>query len=117
MSAYVTKAVPQLPAADFDTARNFYVNKLHFILSGAYDNILVFIRDEIELHIWKCADVQVAEQSGCYFYVADVDAFYQQYRHLPCVVCRPQDNGRGVREFSLLDDSGNLLYFGQRLQQ
>lgn len=114
MSAKITGAVPQLPSMDLDAARKFYQEKLLFTFAGDYPGLLIMTKDSVELHLWKCDDRNIAEHSGCYLYVDNVDALYRQYKHLPCVVCRPEDGPRGVREFSLLDDSGNLLIFGQK---
>lgn len=115
MGARITVAAPQLPTMDLAAAKKFYREKLGFTVLQEYAGILIMEKDAAELHLWQCADRNIAEHSGCYFYVDNVDALYRSYKHLPGVVCRPEDKRNGMREFSLLDDSGNLLVFGQRV--
>jgi len=52
MSGGTLKAVPQLPALDFKEAKAFYTQSLGAVLSGEYDDLLIFHWEGTELHLW-----------------------------------------------------------------
>jgi uncharacterized glyoxalase superfamily protein PhnB len=48
-----------------------------------------------------------------YFWVRDADVLYAEYRASGAeIVCEPDDEAYGMREFQVLDPDGHLLIFG-----
>lgn len=92
----------------------FYENKLGF-KSLKYDNSVILNRDGIEIHLWLCKDKYLAENSSCYIRLKGIEELYQEF--IKNNVIHP--NGKleikpwGMKEFVVLDNSGNGLNFGE----
>ncbi len=114
----ILNATPILPSTDFDRTSQFYEQKLGFHTRSRFADYLIVTRDDVSLHFWKCDDPKIPESAGCYLYIDDADALYQEYQQQG--VIHPngaiRDTDYGVREFAVLDDSGCLLRIGQILK-
>ena len=107
-------AAPQLPASDIAGTIEFYRDKLGFSLSAEYPGFAILKRDSVEVHLWQCENKIVAENSSCYVRVQGVDNLYAEVTERGATVqehlaVRPW----GMRQFSILDPSGNAIRFGE----
>jgi uncharacterized glyoxalase superfamily protein PhnB len=108
------KATPILAYLDRDATIAFYEN-LGFESNARWEGYLMFSRDEISIHLWCCDDESIPKNTGCYVYVDEIDALYKECEALGIV----HPNGKlhnmawGMRQFSILDNSGNIIHFGQ----
>ena len=73
----------------------------------------------MELHFVHSPDVDPAESSGgCYLRLADAQAVYDAWEPLAVPGMHPPlDTPWGMREFFVVDPSGNLLRIGTPLEQ
>jgi hypothetical protein len=110
------KATPILAYLDQEKTINFYT-KLGFDCNAKWDGYLMFNRDQINIHLWLCNDESIPKNTGCYIYVNEIDALYKECLNLGIV----HPNGKleikpwGMKQFSILDNSGNIIHFGQDL--
>ena len=116
-------AVPVLPARDLHETLAFY-ERLGFALQGApieQYGYLIIARGSIELHFFDQPGVEpLATDAGCYVRVRDADALHREWKALgvpadPTTGSRLMgvtDTGYDLREFALVDPSGNLLRVG-----
>ena len=79
-------------------------------------------RGNLVIHFYLDAGMDPASnQGGCYWRVEDVDGWYRECAGLGLAeegiprVTAPEDRAWGMREFALVDPSGNLMRIGQRL--
>jgi catechol 2,3-dioxygenase-like lactoylglutathione lyase family enzyme len=117
-------AVPVLPAKDLAETRAFY-ERLGFVNAATFPsswNYLILKRGALQLHFYGDADVDpLTTSAGCYLYTEDADALYETWNAIgvptdPATGSRlqgpPADTDYGLREFALVDPSGNLLRVG-----
>jgi hypothetical protein len=115
-------AVPILPSRDLGETLGFY-ERLGFENGGGpweEWNYLIIRRGEIWLHFFPWPDVDPLTTSAmCYLYVEDADALHAEWSKVVepdpptgSRLERPVDTDYGLREFALVDRSGNLLRVG-----
>lgn len=113
----ILSIAPELPSLDLHRTRNFYETKLGFKTISLYPNYAIFSRDGVWLNFVLCDDAELPKSTSCYVYIDDANALYAELQQQG--VIHPNgalaDKPYGVREFSVLDDNGCLLKFGQRL--
>jgi hypothetical protein len=116
-------AVPIMPSRDLHETLDFY-QRLGFENRGeppeTYGYIIV-ARGIIELHFWEAPDVDpLTTDHSCYVRVADADALHAEWERAG-VPSDPETGSRlmppvatdyGIREFALVDKSGNLVRVG-----
>ena len=120
-------AVPILPSRNLDETFEFY-SRLGFQLQGApieKYRYLIIGRGSIELHFWDAPDVDpLTTDASCYIRVEDTDALHREWKEVgiqsdPATGSRlmpPVDTDYGMREFALVDQSGNLVRVGSPLR-
>jgi len=120
MSEY---AVPILPSRDLRETLEFYV-RLGFEPAGAEPEsygYLILRRGSIELHFFDAPDVDpLTTASSCYLHVRDADELHAEWARIGVTpdpptgsrLTAPGDTPYGMREFALVDRSGNLLRVG-----
>jgi uncharacterized glyoxalase superfamily protein PhnB len=108
------RAIPALPALDLGASVAFY-RRLGFAAT-LYDAYAVLCRGDVEIHLWATDDRHVAENSGCYLRVADVDAWHAALVAAGVPAAPPEPKPWGLREFHAFDPAGNLLRIGTPLQ-
>jgi catechol 2,3-dioxygenase-like lactoylglutathione lyase family enzyme len=120
-------AVPILPSRDLEGTLEFY-SRLGFELQGApieRYRYLIIGRGGIELHFWDAPNVDpLTTDASCYLRVDDADALHREWERIgvqtdPAMGSRlmpPVDTDYGMREFALVDPSGNLVRVGSPLQ-
>ncbi|MFJ8628622.1 bleomycin resistance protein [Kitasatospora sp. NPDC093550] len=129
MDEYGTRveyAVPVLPSRDLDETSEFYA-RLGFEPRGRWDGedgedgYLIVVRGTVELHFRYDPGVDPLTTAGsCYLQVRDADALHRDWARLGVPTDRatgsrlmpPTDTGYRMREFALVDRSGNLLRIG-----
>jgi catechol 2,3-dioxygenase-like lactoylglutathione lyase family enzyme len=117
------RAVPILPSRDLAETLAF-LQRLGFEETGTpyavYDYLIV-ARGDAELHFFSKPDVDpLSSDFSCYLRVADADAVHAEWAAVgvptdPATGSRlmvPRDTDYGLREFALVDPSGNLYRIG-----
>ena len=119
-------AVPILPSRNLEETLEFY-SRLGFELQGApieKYRYLIIGRGSVELHFWDAPDVDpLTTDASCYIRVDDADALHREWLEVgiqsdPATGSRlmpPVDTDYGIREFALVDRSGNLVRVGSPL--
>ncbi|PCJ71569.1 MAG: glyoxalase/bleomycin resistance/extradiol dioxygenase family protein [Rhodobiaceae bacterium] len=119
--------LPVLASKDFNETVSFY-EKLEFEtihLDPGDGGYLILRRGPIELHFFPYPDLDPkSNYCGAYIRGESVDAIYDWLglaTHVPTKpegiprVMPPEDKPWRMREFHLIDPSGNLIRFGQAL--
>ena len=116
-------AVPILPSRDLEATLAFY-ERLGFESRGEPIEVyryLIVGRGGIELHFWDAPDVDpLTTDASCYVRVRDADALHDEWKRIGVQTDRatgsrlmpPVTTDYGMREFALVDPSGNLLRVG-----
>jgi hypothetical protein len=119
-------AVPILPSRDLRETLAFY-ERLGFENRGAPPEVwdyLIIGRGGIELHFYLEPHVDpLSTASSCYVRVADADALHEEWRRTGVEpdaatgsrLQPPEDTDYRMREFALVDRSGNLVRVGSPL--
>ncbi len=112
--------IPILASRDVEQTATFY-ERLGFDVAGLYEEFgppyLLLRRDDVELHFVHTPEVDPAESSGgCYLRLDDAQAVYDEWQPLGLPEIRPpRDTPWGMREFFMVDPSGNLIRIGTPL--
>jgi catechol 2,3-dioxygenase-like lactoylglutathione lyase family enzyme len=110
------KAIPVLPCQNIDESINFYENKLGF-KAIKYGDMAILERDNLVIHLWLTQDKYLSENSSCYIRVTGIEQIYKEYEENKVI----HPNGKleikpwGMKEFVVLDNSGNGLNFGESI--
>ena len=94
---------------------DFYTTKLGFTFGSDWDDYLIFTKDAIELHFWKTDNPVIPQHTGCYIRVTEVEQLYNGYKQFDIIHPHGalEDKPWGMRQCSIVDNSGNLLHFGE----
>ena len=108
----IQKLIPVLPAINIQDTIMFYESKLGFTSfdQGGY---VIMKKGDAELHFFLCHDKKLCENSCCYIKVSDIECLYTDLSALEIVSLngKLEDKPRGIKEFSIRDNNGNLLKF------
>jgi hypothetical protein len=119
-------AVPILPSRDLRETLAFY-ERLGFENRGAPPEVwdyLILGRGGIELHFYLEPTVDpLSTAASCYLRVADADVLHEEWRRAGVEpdtatgsrLQPPEDTDYRMREFALVDRSGNLVRVGSPL--
>lgn len=117
-------AIPVLPARNLQETVEFYQNlgfETHFD-PESQDAYAIIIYGTLELHFSLLPEIIPSESyAECYLRVSQVDELYRKFQaqSLPFVgiprIGRLENKPWGMREFYIIDPSGNLLKIGQVL--
>jgi catechol 2,3-dioxygenase-like lactoylglutathione lyase family enzyme len=119
-------AVPILPSRNLEETLDFY-SRLGFELRGApieKYGYLIIGRGSIELHFWDEPNVDpLTTAASCYVRVRDADALHHEWESAGVEsdaatgsrLVAPTETDYGMREFALVDKSGNLIRVGSPL--
>jgi len=109
------KTVPILPALNIQKTILFYRDKLNFTILN-YGNYIVAYNKNAELHFYKSEDEYLCRNSGCYILVSNIEDFYASLSAKDLI--RPDGKLEAkpwnMKEFSILDNNGNLIRFGEK---
>ncbi len=113
------KVVPILPTHDVDETIDFY-ERLGFEVRGRFGGRRVYVvlrRDDAELHFFYLSSADPrTNTNGCYLRIEDADALYEEWREVLGRLAPPKDRAWGLREFTLVDPSGNLIRVGSPIR-
>lgn len=116
---HLLKGIPVLASLNIKQTVEFYKEKLGFDRIGYMDdNYAIIARDNFVVHFWKCSDKIHPEHTSCYVDVQDIDQLYSEFESQGII----HPNGKlenkpyGMREFSILDNFGNLIKFGEDME-
>jgi uncharacterized glyoxalase superfamily protein PhnB len=114
-------AVPILSVADLGAALEFYERVLGFDIEwkwGEPPHLASICRDRVELNLSQLGPDTAPAISKVYFQMAGVDAYYLRVKTAGAnVAVALADRPYGMRDFRVLDPSGNELSFGEALHQ
>jgi catechol 2,3-dioxygenase-like lactoylglutathione lyase family enzyme len=119
------RAEPILPSRDLDETRAFYA-KLGFTSwwgGQARWPYEIVSRGHLVVHFFnEPALVPAENETSCYWRVRDADRLYHQFAALDLPsegiprLTQPVDQPWGMREFAIVDPSGNLVRIGHDLR-
>ncbi|MBL7712976.1 MAG: hypothetical protein JNL13_10940 [Chitinophagaceae bacterium] len=115
MSYTVTNLIPQLPVLNLEAAKKFYTGELNCRLEAEYPDLLIFEFEGRMLYLWLCDNKVIPESSSFYAIVDNIEALYARYAHVSRMVVPLCTQPWGMKEFYIMDNSGNLLKFGERV--
>jgi len=116
-------AVPIMPSKDLDATLTFY-ERLGFENAGSPPgewNYLIVRRGGVQLHFYGDPEIDpLTTPFSCYVFTDNADALYDEWEAIgvrtdPSTGSRlqgPVDTDYGMREFALVDPSGNLIRVG-----
>jgi catechol 2,3-dioxygenase-like lactoylglutathione lyase family enzyme len=119
-------AVPILPSRDLAETLAFY-QRLGFENRGAPHevwNYLIIGRDDAHLHFYLDGAVDpLTTSASCFVFVDDADALYAEWDAIGVPhdasngsrLVPPGDTDYAMREFALVDPSGNLIRVGSAI--
>jgi catechol 2,3-dioxygenase-like lactoylglutathione lyase family enzyme len=118
-------AVPILPSRDLRETLSFYEG-LGFENRGAEPeewNYLIIGRGDVLLHFYAEPDVDpLTTSASCYIYVTDAQRVHDTWvdsvvadQKTGSRLVAPVDTDYGMREFAVVDRSGNLIRVGSRI--
>lgn len=115
--AQLERAIPVLASLDLEATQRFYVDKLGFSAVAQYPDYGIVERDGVQIHFWLTDDVDIPKATSCRVDVGGVDELYEEMN--ASGVVHPNgpltDQPWGLREFAVLDGDGNMITFGQRM--
>ncbi len=99
MNSKIAQIIPQLPSLNFEKSKQFYQEILGCKLVDEYEELLIFLWDDNEIHLWKCNEKIVPENSSCYIRVNDIEAVFERYKKVLEDKIALKDQPWGMREF------------------
>jgi len=106
--------IPSMPHRDVARGIAHYRDVLGFTINFAQENLGVMDRDSVRVLIVKRDDRGVG---GCYVYVRDIDQLHAELVAKGANVQEtPVSHPWGLRDFSVRDDEGNEITFGQTFE-
>ena len=109
---------PVLPVHSIPNAMEFY-DKLGFRRVWEDIDYGILERDAVEIHLVKCNDPRIAENSTCRIFVTGIEELWSLYQLMNLV--HPgstiENEPWGTRSFELLDPDGNMLKFVDKMQR
>ena len=117
--------VPVLPSRDLEETLGFW-GRLGFASVGEPPETYgycILQRGDLWLHFYSDPDVDpLTTASGCYAYVEDAQALHDEWVEMVVAdpasgsrVTEPRDTDYGIREFAVVDRSGNLVRVGSTI--
>ena len=114
--AFLEAAVPILSVTDLPEALDYYERVLGFQVGwkwGEPPRLASVCRDRVELNLSQSGEGKPGP-SKVYFQMAGVDAYYDHITIAGAKVAVPiADRPYGMRDFRIVDPSGNELSFGE----
>jgi hypothetical protein len=109
------KAVAILPAINIRNTIEFYECKLGFT-GTSFGNYGILKNHQVEIHIRLVDSKRIIENAACYIFVDNIEDLYTDYSAKELISPNGQlvNSSRGYKEFTIFDNNGNLLRFGQK---
>ena len=114
MTARLIAAIPKLASLDIERSLTFF-ERLGFKRLHASREYGVARRDSVSIHFWLCSDARTPTETGCRITVEGIDELFATFSKLGVVHPNGQLESKpwGSREFSILDNDGNLVTFNE----
>lgn len=122
----IERSEPILPARNLEETRAFYM-KLGFapwFQGRSWPEYEIVSRGQLVVHFFSAPQLAAAEnEAGCYWRVKDADRLHGEFAALGLPaegiprLTMPCDQPWGMREFTLVDPSGNLVRVGHDLDE
>jgi hypothetical protein len=111
----IQKAIPLLPAINISKTIDFYKYKLGFT-SVNYGNYVMLHFKNVEIHFYYTKDKSLFVNSSCYLLVRNIEDLYGCFSSKEIINPDRQleDKPWGTREFSIVDNNGNIIRFGEK---
>jgi catechol 2,3-dioxygenase-like lactoylglutathione lyase family enzyme len=112
-------AIPILASLNEEETVKFYTEKLGFTFHSSWEGYLILSKDKVAVHLWPCTDPEIPKATGCYINVTEIEKLYAKYE--PLAIIHP--NGKleekpwGMKQFSILDNNGNIIHFGEDINE
>ena len=108
------KAIPVLPAKNMGETINFYECKLGF-KGFNFGNYAIIKSGMAEIHFSIITEKSNFFTATCYIYTDDVEDFYSVCAARDLLYPKGQimDMKFGKKEFSIKDNNGNIIRFGE----
>jgi len=117
LEAVLEAAVPILSVTNLSESLDYYGRVLGFQVgwrSGDPPHLASVCRNRVELNLSKSSSEVKWHVSTVYFQVSGVDAYYNRVTTAGAKVAVPlADRPYGMRDFRIVDPSGNELSFGE----
>ena len=112
----LANAVPVLPALELQATARFYTTHLGLTVRHFDPDYVILASNGLEIHLWRCADRGLCEQSSCRLHVRGIDALYERCRTAGIVHPNAplRDQPWGNREFAILDPNGVMITLVER---
>jgi catechol 2,3-dioxygenase-like lactoylglutathione lyase family enzyme len=107
-----THSIPVLPVKSIPSSMDFY-DKLGFRRVWEDFDYGILERDAVEIHLVKCSDPRIAENSTCRLLVTGIEELFTLYQMMNLIPPGSyiEKEPWGSRAFGVLDPDGNLLKF------
>jgi len=105
---------PRLPTIDVEKALNFYCEQLGFHLGWKWGDPITHAnvcRDSISLDLIACPPK--TGPALAYIQLTGVDEYFSELRQRDVDLSELEDRPYGMRDFEVVDPSGNRLAFGE----
>jgi uncharacterized glyoxalase superfamily protein PhnB len=117
-AAVLEAAVPILSVTDLSKALDYYERILGFHVAwqwGEPPRLVSVCRNRVELNLSQSSEAELGI-SKVYFQMAGVDSYYGHIIAVGGNVAVPlADRSYGMRDFRIIDPSGNELSFGEAI--
>jgi hypothetical protein len=109
------KAIPVLPAVNIRDTIDFYTLKLGF--TGVnYGDYAILKLKEAEIHLAMATTKNPFHPGSCYILTDDIECLYADFSAKELIYPKTilKDKPGRCKEFSIKDNNGNLVRFGQK---
>ena len=112
---------PVLAASDYERARAFYRDQLGFAVveeGGDPARFGIFRRDKSQLFVdsWNGPRTPIVGLWSAYIHAAQLAELAQEFESKGIKLSKPiRDTNYGMREFEVMDPDGNVICFGEDL--
>lgn len=111
---------PILSAVDVPAALDWYQRVLGFAVAWRWGDpveLASVCRDAVELNLGRRGEYGATGPSQVYVRVTGIDAYHDQLQRAGAAIRVPiDDRPYGLRDFSIEDESGNRLDFGEPIE-
>lgn len=112
------KAIPVLASLDIARTLKFFDEVLGFKTRHLEDfSYGMAARGQVEIHFWLCDDKHIAENTSCYVRVDDIASLHAEIKPKLPGLGDVTRTGWGMAELYVMDPDGNLIKFGQPIEE
>ena len=112
-------AVPVLQSLNINDTVDFYEKKLGFSKLHQEEGFAILYRDDVYINFTGTTDKYLPDNTACRINVTDVESLYEELK--PKGIIHPnaplETTEWGTKEFAIIDVSGNLITFSERLSE